>query len=1680
MQKERCFIVRSYIPRCNLVLLIFLFLALFPFAKSASAGTVQLSQAGQKQFYDSHGNVAATISTSLASDSSNILLFEDFENGTLDPRIAVETVGTFNSNPGIKDITNFGSTKAFGFGRTTCGASCFNGDVTDFKITFPSPTYVSTLSFKEIELYGNWGSGGKIYIDGNPLTPEGNPPPFSFDFDPSTLDFGRIPYNDLQADTTYQTHTFTINRTVSVIEMKVGDITSASEIFIDDLLIMGGSSPQTGLLSIKEFVIPTSNGGPIGITSGPDGNVWFAEQDGNKIGRITTSGVITEFSLPAAGSSPQRITAGPDGTLWFTERSGNRIGRITTNGLITEFTVPTADSEPWGITAGPDGNLWFTEWTGNQIGRMTTEGVVTEFSIPTPGSSPFEITTGPDGNLWFTEASGGVDKIGRITTTGVITEFAVPTGNSWPNGIAAGPDGNIWFTEANANKIGRITATGGVTEFAVGLYPINIVSGSDGNLWITEMDGNKIARMTTAGVITELDIPTTGSNPWDVASGPDGNIWFSEYSGNKIGQIVTRGTYPQTLFYDDFESYTLGSFPTSGGWQLIYDGVGDSSQYVDSSHSVSGGQSLHLVGSTGSPAGAFHPVGIGDLSHVRLEAEVFVGQISKCNIQQALAAFNLRDVQTTATFGGVRFNCDGEIYAVEDNVANVIVPIMSYKPQTWYDIILDVDLTAKSFDVYINGALSRSGVLILNSGTPTGVFLAAGYGADLTVWFDDVRVSSSEALSGAMQVPDGQTAFPPYVPAAAPVINSDPSQAKPIGVGSVASAGDTLSLQVGLPQFSGPVDVYFGIFAPSIDPNNVYLLKSDDTLQPLSGGLLPWQSNISGNINDSLFGNIPISSLPPGTYTFYLVVAPAGSLNSFYLWSTSITVGGSIGANAPYISALVLKKTGASDLLRATVCTDSSCGTPITDAIITVNGTPLLYNGTHYEATTGVPAAGQAVNLSVIIPSGDGVAQGTYTATGTQYSDFPTVASPTSGAIWDPAVNNTVNWTPGVPSAGAQYHVAIKDGKGHFYPSFAQGSVPAEVPITSTSYPVTANTIPAGTYSVTVGIETASPIAISGAASGSGLYIGGVSAAQTLTVQGGGEGVGNGGSLNWTTQISGTSNDLLGITWSGSTFVAVGWNGTIMTSPDGASWTTRISGTWNGLYDVTWSGSQFVAVGYDGAILTSPDGVLWTTQASGTSETLVSVTCSGSKCVAVGGGGIILMSPDGVNWTPQSSGMTGALSSITWSGSQFVAVGIYGTILISPDGVNWATRASMTSNDVRSITWWGSQFLAVGLNGTIQTSPDGVNWTTQVSGTSYDLSSVAWSGSQFVMVGNGGTILTSPDGVNWTHRVSGTSYNLSSVAWSGSRFVAAGVAGTILTSPDGVNWTIQASITSALDGVTWSGSQFVAVGDNGTILTSPDGVNWTPQSSGAPVRQASGTADTLSAIAWSGSKFVAVGGSVIDEGSFLLYYGTILTSPDGVIWTTQQEPLGSYELNGITWSGSKFVAVGIDGIILTSPDGVNWTPQASGTSETLYGVTWSGSQFVAVGNSGIILTSPNGANWTIRAWGSPLLDVIWSGSKFVAVGDNGIILTSPDGVNWTPQTSGTPNGLLGITWSGSKFVAVGDNGMAVGGSGTILTSPDGVNWTPQTSGTPNGLLGITWSGSKFVAVGDNGTILTSP
>jgi virginiamycin B lyase len=96
---------------------------------------------------------------------------------------------------------------------------------------------------------------------------------------------------------------------------------------------------------------PTTGAGPQSIVNGPDGALWFTESAGNKIGRITTQGVITEYAL-AGGTFPTAITEGSDGNLWFTEENAFAIGRITPTGAIQSFPMPALPGFS-GLGVGP-------------------------------------------------------------------------------------------------------------------------------------------------------------------------------------------------------------------------------------------------------------------------------------------------------------------------------------------------------------------------------------------------------------------------------------------------------------------------------------------------------------------------------------------------------------------------------------------------------------------------------------------------------------------------------------------------------------------------------------------------------------------------------------------------------------------------------------------------------------------------------------------------------------------------------------------------------------------------------------------------------------------------------------------------------------------------------------------------------------------------------------------------------------------------------------------------------------------------------------------------------------------------------------------------------------------------------------------------------------------------------
>ncbi|HKB72690.1 MAG TPA: hypothetical protein VKC82_00310 [Burkholderiales bacterium] len=245
----------------------------------------------------------------------------------------------------------------------------------------------------------------------------------------------------------------------------------------------------------------------------------------------------------------------------------------------------------------------------------------------------------------------------------------------------------------------------------------------------------------------------------------------------------------------------------------------------------------------------------------------------------------------------------------------------------------------------------------------------------------------------------------------------------------------------------------------------------------------------------------------------------------------------------------------------------------------------------------------------------------------------------------------------------------------------------------------------------------------------------------------------------WTPPTSipaGFVGDLSAVMFSGSQFIALGTDGSILTSADGNTWILSTHPVPSGgtagprmnsiAFGIVSNATIYVAVGDGGNIFTSPDLVTWTAAASPTVN-LYNVSFPNGIFVATGASGTLLTSTDASTWTPQISHTPNALRGTTYgtgsaagASAQYVVVGDSGTIVTSPDGTTWSviTPAPPLTQDLRAIRF-GTRFVAVGQAGMVAYSDDPINtWATTSSGSAADLAAVIFTPGMYLAVGASG------------------------------------------------------------------------------------------------------------------------------------------------------------------------------------------------------------------------------------------------------------------------------------------------------------------------------------------------------
>ncbi len=193
--------------------------------------------------------------------------------------------------------------------------------------------------------------------------------------------------------------------------------------------------PDTG--AILQVVNLPAGTGAHGLGLGADGRtIWFTGKMAGTVGKIDPDTLaVSVYPLSNPGSLPIYIVAGPDGNMWGTELLGNKIFRVTPSGVVTEFAIPTANSRPIAIMPAPFGEpyLWFSEENSHQVARISLSGQIDEFAVPK--SQPNMLLAG----LAF-------DREGNLYTESYVSQ------NNGPKG---GPDFIIKLSNAILNAPGR-------------------------------------------------------------------------------------------------------------------------------------------------------------------------------------------------------------------------------------------------------------------------------------------------------------------------------------------------------------------------------------------------------------------------------------------------------------------------------------------------------------------------------------------------------------------------------------------------------------------------------------------------------------------------------------------------------------------------------------------------------------------------------------------------------------------------------------------------------------------------------------------------------------------------------------------------------------------------------------------------------------------------------------------------------------------------------------------------------------------------------------------------------------------------------------------------------------------------------------------------------------------------
>ena len=168
--------------------------------------------------------------------------------------------------------------------------------------------------------------------------------------------------------------------------------------------IYGRLNPSTGAMQVYDA---PKGRGPYGISTTPDGNVYYSSLAGSYLGHIDLdTGAVTALELPTANAGARRVWADSKGVLWVSEWNAGQVARYDpATGEWEEWKLPGDRPRAYAVYVDEEDGVWLTDFGGNAITRFnpTTEQFDV-FTLPSDRASVRQLLGRP-GEIWGAESA---------------------------------------------------------------------------------------------------------------------------------------------------------------------------------------------------------------------------------------------------------------------------------------------------------------------------------------------------------------------------------------------------------------------------------------------------------------------------------------------------------------------------------------------------------------------------------------------------------------------------------------------------------------------------------------------------------------------------------------------------------------------------------------------------------------------------------------------------------------------------------------------------------------------------------------------------------------------------------------------------------------------------------------------------------------------------------------------------------------------------------------------------------------------------------------------------------------------------------------------------------------------------------------------------------------------------